>query len=119
MTTNEPGFPGETPYLPIRVGIIGAGCMGRIRALSALAHPQCKVVHVVDVVASSAQALAAEVGCSAGSDWESLLARSDVDAVVVATPHKYLSPITVAALQAGKYVFVEKPMARRLDEAEL
>ena len=93
--------------------------MGRIRALSAQAHPQCKVVHVADVVASSAQALAAEVGCSAGSDWESLLARSDVDAVVVATPHKYLSPITVAALQSGKYVLCEKPMARRLDEAEL
>jgi predicted dehydrogenase len=119
MGNNEPGFTGEMSCQPIRVGIVGAGRMGRIRTLSANAHPQCKVVHVVDVLASSAQGLAAEVGCSAGSDWESLLARSDVDAVVVATPHKYLSPITVAALQAGKYVFCEKPMARRLDEAEL
>lgn len=93
--------------------------MGRIRALSAHADHQCKVVHVADVLASSAAALAAEIGCSASSEWEPLLARSDVDAVVVATPHKYLSHITVAALQAGKYVFCEKPMARRLDEAEL
>jgi predicted dehydrogenase len=93
--------------------------MGRIRAFSAQAHPQCKVVHIADVIESNAQALAAEVRCSAGSDWESLVARSDVDAVVVATPHKHLSPITVAALQAGKYVFCEKPMARKLDEAEL
>jgi predicted dehydrogenase len=92
--------------------------MGRIRALSARAHPQCQVVSVTDVLASSAETLAAEVGCSASPDWESLVTRSDVDAVVVATPHKYLSPITVAALHAGKYVFCEKPMARRLDEAE-
>jgi len=77
------------------------------------------VVQVADAVASSAQALAAEIGCNVSGDWESLVARSDVDAVVVATPHKYLSPITVAALQAGKFVFCEKPMARTLDEAEL
>ena len=119
MSNKESGFRSEVPCQPIRVGIVGAGRMGRIRALSAHAHPQCEVVHVTDVVASSAQALAAEVGCTASSDWEPLVARSDVDAIVVATPHKYLSPITVAALQAGKYVFCEKPMARRLSEAEL
>jgi predicted dehydrogenase len=119
MLDNKSGISSEMPCQPIRVGIVGAGRMGRIRALSAHAHPQCEVVHVSDVVVSSAEALAAEVGCTAGADWEPLVARSDVDAVVVATPHKYLSPITVAALQAGKFVFCEKPMARRVDEAEL
>jgi predicted dehydrogenase len=103
---------------PLRVAIIGAGRMGRIRALSASAHPACTVVHVSDVVGALAQSLAAEIGCSSGVDWQSPLERSDVDAVVVATPHKFLSTIASAALRAGKYVFCEKPMARNAHEAE-
>jgi predicted dehydrogenase len=102
----------------LRIGIIGAGRMGNIRANSAQAHPGCQVAQVVDVTAERAQALASEVGCQAGADWEALLARPDIDAVVVATPHKYLAPITIAALQAGKHVFCEKPMGRTAGEVE-
>jgi len=75
--------------------------MGRIRARSAKAHPGYRVVQVVDQVFERAEALAKEVGCEAGTDWERLVARRDIDAVVVATPHKYLSTITITALLAG------------------
>jgi len=92
--------------------------MGRIRAQSAQAHPECRVVQVVDPVSERAEALAKEVGCEAGADWERLVARRDLDAVVVATPHKHLAPITIAALQTGKHVFCEKPMARTVAEAD-
>lgn len=102
----------------LRIGIVGAGRMGRIRAHSARALPGCRVVQVADTVSESAEALAKEVGCEAGRDWERLVARTDIDAVVVATPHKYLAPITIAALQAGKHVFCEKPMARTVAEAD-
>lgn len=102
----------------LRIGIVGAGHMGRIRAQSAQAHPGCRVVQVADTVSESAEALAKEVGCEAGTDWQHLVARRDIDAVVVATPHKYLAPITIAALQAGKHVFCEKPMARTVAEAD-
>ena len=102
----------------IRVGIVGAGRMGRIRALSAQASSVCRVVAVVDPVLARAQTLASDVGCSAAAQWEALLARPDVDAVVVATPHKHLAAIARAALEAGKHVFCEKPMARNAWEAE-
>lgn len=102
---------------PRRIAIIGAGRMGGIRARSARAHPACQVVHVVDAVPERARALAREMDCAAGSDWEALLARQDIDGVVVATTHKDLAPITVAALEAGKRVFCEKPMARNATEA--
>ena len=43
---------------------------------------------MADTVSESAEALAKEVGCEAGADWERLVARPDIDAVVVATPHR-------------------------------
>jgi predicted dehydrogenase len=93
--------------------------MGRIRSLCATAHPQSELVEVVDTIAQHARTLAAEAGCRAGSDWQKLIEREDVDAIVVATPHKYLAPITTAALNAGKYVFCEKPGARNAAEAAI
>jgi predicted dehydrogenase len=92
--------------------------MGRIRGLSAKVHPQSELVEVVDTIAEHARSLAAETGCRAGTDWQKLLERKDVDAIVVATPHKYLAPVSEAALNAGKYVFCEKPGARNVAEAE-
>src|SRR5712692_746360 len=93
--------------------------MGRIRSLSARAHPQSEVVGVVDTIVEHARSLAAETGCPVDTDWQKLVQREDVDAIVVATPHKYLAPITTAALKAGKYVFCEKPGARNAAEAQM
>ena len=103
----------------LRIGIVGAGRMGRIRSLSARAHPQSEVVGVVDSIVEHARSLAADIGCPVETDWQKLVAREDVDAIVVATPHKYLAPITAAALRAGKYVFCEKPGGRNAAEAEV
>jgi len=91
--------------------------MGRIRALSAKAHPDCAVVHVTDTDEARARALAAELGCDSSVDWQKALQRNDVDAVVVSTIHSCLAPVSLAALEAGKRVFCEKPMARNAAEA--
>jgi len=91
--------------------------MGRIRALAAKAHPETEVVQVVDLAAERAGALATEIGCAADTDWEKLVARDDVDAIVVSTVHSSLASIALAALGAGKHVFCEKPMARNAGEA--
>lgn len=100
------------------IGIIGAGRMGRIRALSAKAHSLCRVAAVADPVGDLASSLAKEVGALHSKEWQDLLERKDVHAVVVATPHKYLAEITSKAICAGKHVFCEKPMARTASEAE-
>ena len=102
----------------LRIGIIGAGRMGRIRAHSAILHPSCEVVGVADTDLRQAESLAAEAGCDATSDWTQLIRREDIDAVVVATPHKFLAPISVAAIGERKHVLCEKPGARNPAEAE-
>jgi predicted dehydrogenase len=90
--------------------------MGRIRATSAHGHAQCELIQVVDVQEERAIALATELGCSSGNDWQALVVRPDIDAVAVSTPHNLLAPVSIAALQSGKHVFVEKPMARTVSE---
>jgi len=102
----------------LRVGIVGCGLIGRRRADVVCRSPGDQLVIVADVDEPRARSLAGEMGCLATTDWQEVVARDDVEAVVVSTPNKYLMPITVAALEHGKHVLVEKPMARNLAEAE-
>ena len=98
----------------IRLGIIGCGLIGQKRA-KALAG--ATLVGCADPVLARAQALAGQhPGCQAHAEWAALLARKDVDAVVIATPHDVLAGITRAAVEAGKHVLVEKPAARHVSE---
>jgi predicted dehydrogenase len=97
----------------MRWGIIGCGLIGQKRAtaLRALGHT---VASVADAVAERAEAMAADYGANAIADWKTLAAQADLDAVVVATSHDWLSPIAVACLEKGKHVLVEKPAGRTL-----
>ncbi len=109
------------------IALIGYGAMGRAHAmgyrdivhhygLRADAH---KIVGVATTRLESAQAAAAELGCEvATTDWRSLLARDDVHIVDICTPHDAHLDQVVAAAQAGKHIYCEKPLARTLDEAQ-
>src|SRR5580658_2040665 len=97
----------------MRVAIIGCGFIGQKRAR---ALPGATLVACFDVVPERAKALADEAGAEALASWEAVVARPDVDAVIVATTHDALPRIGLAAIQAGKHVLVEKPAARRAEE---
>ncbi|MBI2887069.1 MAG: Gfo/Idh/MocA family oxidoreductase [Chloroflexi bacterium] len=103
--------------MSIRVGVVGCGLIGRRRAALAAASPRCTLVAVADVDEGRAQELAEEHGCAFTSDWRQLVARPDLDAVVVSTPNKFLAPIAIGALRAGRHVLCEKPMGRNAMEA--
>jgi predicted dehydrogenase len=76
-----------------------------------------RLVHCADVDLSRARYVASfSPGCLAGSDWRELLARADMDAVIVATPQDSHVEIARAAINAGIHVLVEKPAARHVDE---
>jgi predicted dehydrogenase len=76
-----------------------------------------RLVHCADVDLSRARDVASfSPGCLAGSDWRELLARADIDAVIVATPQDSHVQIARAAINAGIHVLVEKPAARHVDE---
>jgi predicted dehydrogenase len=74
-------------------------------------------VAVADAVPEKARELARRVGADVMDDWRGLVDRRDLDAVVVATPTGFLAEVTIAALEAGLHVLVEKPMGRNLHEA--
>lgn len=99
----------------MRVAIVGCGLIGTRRAQIAIAAAD-QVRYVFDVSKERAEALASATGAAA-VDWPEVLA-SDVDAIVVATPNKFLQPTVVAALEAGKHVLCEKPLGRNATEAE-
>lgn len=92
----------------LRVGIVGYGKMGRLRHARVEASGRGTVVAVHDPFASPE-----DVGPDVviHDKWESLIADPAIDAVFVATANVYNKPITIAALQAGKHVFCEKPPA--------
>ncbi len=99
---------------PYGVAIIGCGLIGNKRAK--VLGP-AKLVAAVDPISARAEQLAAaHVGCIAAADWEAFVNRPDVHIVIVATTNDQLAPITLAAIQNGKHVLVEKPAARSAAE---
>jgi predicted dehydrogenase len=94
--------------------IIGCGLVGTKRARALGNH---RLTWLVDKNFSRAKELAGETGTKRVSgDWKDLLKADDVHAVIVATSHEMLAPITTAMARAGKHVLVEKPAARSLSE---
>ena len=99
-----------------RVAIIGCGLIGQKRA-AALAGGTLTVC--ADLAIERARALAARAKTAdALIDWHGAVKRDDVDVVVVATTNEALSEVSLAALEAGKHVLVEKPGARNVDELD-
>ena len=99
----------------MNVGIIGCGLVGQKRARAV--GEGHRVVAVADTVRDRAEHLASQhPGCVVAPDAAALVARSDVDLVVVSTTNDSLASLTGAAVDCGKHVIVEKPAARRASE---
>jgi predicted dehydrogenase/threonine dehydrogenase-like Zn-dependent dehydrogenase len=99
-----------------RIGIIGAGTFARTVLLPQLAR-SADIAAVVTATGPSGRATAERFGASvAGTDPALVLEADDIDAVVVATRHDTHAQYVVRALDAGKHVFVEKPLALDHDE---
>jgi predicted dehydrogenase len=100
----------------LRVGLIGCGLVGRKRASVLGKH---LLVRCADPDTARADALAAlHPGAIASARPSAVLEDPTIDVVVVATPHDQLAPTTLAAVQAGKHVLVEKPGGRCVSELE-
>jgi predicted dehydrogenase len=106
----------------IRVGLIGSGSMGRGDLSAFLANPNvhCPVVCDVDdrMLGEGVRLVEGQRGIQpdAVKDFRRVIDRRDVDAVVVATPDHWHAIPTIFACQAGKDVYVEKPLATSIDE---
>lgn len=120
----------DGPNDRLTVGVIGVGTMGRghLGALGGMTDVQ--VVAVSDVVAERRANAKASVekryaeqrdkpnfqGCTAYADFRELLARKDIDAVLIATPDHWHALPCVLAARAGKHIYCEKPLTRTVAE---
>ncbi|GAA4853967.1 Gfo/Idh/MocA family oxidoreductase [Paenibacillus vulneris] len=98
---------------PIRIGILGAGNIGRVHIQTFQQLPQDAIVTAVtDSYYPLAQQRAAEYSIPRCCETaEELLSDPDIDAVVIGVPNKWHAPLAIQALKAGKHVLLEKPMA--------
>jgi UDP-N-acetyl-2-amino-2-deoxyglucuronate dehydrogenase len=103
----------------LRFGLIGCGRVAPRHAESLLSLPGAQLVAVADVRESRAERFAAQYHAAAHTDYHALLARQDVDVVNICTPSGLHAQMAVEAMQAGKHVIVEKPIALTLHDADL
>jgi myo-inositol 2-dehydrogenase / D-chiro-inositol 1-dehydrogenase len=105
--------------VPHRVALVGAGRIARLHAANVAAHvPRLQLVAVADPAPGVASDLAAAAGCDAVADWRELLAREDVEALLVCSPSAQHPEQIVVAAETGKHVFCEKPIAADVAAAD-
>ncbi len=100
----------------MRFGLIGCGWAGEMRADAIAAVSGFRLVAVSDQDATRADHVARRHSAAVEPDWRVLVARTDLDAVIVSTPPPLHAEMCVAALEQGKHVLCEKPLARNPEE---
>ena len=100
----------------MKIGMIGAGRIGKVHAASIKSDPRSHLVAVADAVPEAAQALASEYGITATS-VEAILADASIDAILIASSTNTHSDLIEAGVAAGKAIFCEKPIDLSLERA--
>lgn len=103
----------------VGIGFIGIGRQASSLLGSALKLNEARVVGFADVNLNRAKENAARHRAEAYQDFRRLLERKDVDAIITATPEHWRGPICILACQAGKDLYVEKPMSLTIREGRL
>ena len=102
----------------IRLGIVGTNYGRTVQLPAFRADARCEVVALAGSDKARTEKLAREAGVGKGyGGWRELVEDSDVDAVAIATLPSLQAPVAIRALELGKPVFVEKPMASDLPSA--
>ena len=102
----------------IRFGMIGCGGNGRGHLECAKEVPELELLATCDVREEQAKTYAEEFGAAHWTtDWQELLQYDDLDAVLISVPHTLHLEVAVGSCEAGKHVFIEKPMALSVADA--
>lgn len=111
----------------LNVAIIGYGGIGRVHAMAyrnipfhyGLPADTITIVGVATTRQETAEKAAREIGCTAWTtDYRELLARNDVDVVDICVPNNAHEEIVIAAAEAGKHIYCEKPLAMTVAEGQ-
>jgi predicted dehydrogenase len=103
----------------LRVGVVGCGNHGGGLAQAVVRSATLRLVACADPDAAAVRRVADfQDGVSTHESLEAMLEASDVDAVLIATPHDVLAPLALSAIRAGRHLFIEKPMAMNEPQAK-
>lgn len=102
----------------IRVGLVGLGKMGLSHVSIVNAHPDVQVTGICDATGYLLSVLGKYTGLPTYDDFDKMIAKADLDAVVIATPSAMHGPMVRKALEAGLHVFCEKPFCLDPEESE-
>lgn len=96
----------------VRIGIIGVGLIGKSHLEQYAKIPDAEIVAICDIDGKEAQKVAEKYNISnVYTDFRDMLKRDDIEAVDVCLHNNFHAPVTIAALEAGKHVYCEKPIA--------
>jgi predicted dehydrogenase len=116
-------FGANAPSKKITIGCIGVGWQGGANLGSFLGLEECQVVAICDVDSNNLKGAVDAVNaryqnqdCKGYKDFRELLARKDIDAVCISTPDHWHSIPAIAAANAGKDIFCEKPLSHTIGE---
>jgi len=102
---------------PLGIGIVGTGNIAGQYAANSREQPEIQLIAATDIDPARALDFAAIHGCRAHASLDELLADDDIDIVINLTVHQAHFDVTKRALEAGRHVYSEKPLALRPEEA--
>src|ERR1700722_4637661 len=123
--TTQAGAKRAKPSERITMGVVGWGMQGPGNTRSFLGLPDCQVVAACDLHKGHLQSAVNEINghynnkdCKAYHDFRELMARKDIDAVMIAVPDHWHALVAVTAANSGKDIYGEKPLARTIGEQQ-
>lgn len=103
---------------PIRLGIAGLGLAGSFMIRAAVAHPRIALCAGMDPLSRPREAFAQQFNAPVYSDFHDLCRDQSVEAIYISSPHRFHPSQAVEAMEQGKHVLVEKPLALTLEECD-
>ena len=115
----EPAGPKPGPNSRIHLGLIGCGGMGKSNLFNCARSPGVVVTAACDVSEPRREAVVEQfkATCKGYHDYREMLQQKDLDAVIIATPPHWHTLIAIAACEAGKDIYLQKPMTLHLGES--
>jgi phthalate 4,5-cis-dihydrodiol dehydrogenase len=103
---------------PIRLGIAGLGLAASFMIRAAAIHPRFRLCAAMDPLPRPRQAFAQQFGARVYGEFAELCEDPEVEAIYISSPHRFHASQTIAALERGKHVLVEKPLALTMDDCD-
>jgi len=110
--------PTPVAHLPLKLGICGLGLAGAFMVRAAAAHPRIRLSAAADPMEAPRKAFAQAFGAKVYSSFDELCVDTELEAIYIATPHHMHAAQAIEALDHGKHVLVEKPLALSLEECD-